>query len=337
MDAYREGGATSTLLADGRVLVTGGSDPTHLSEAELYDPATGQWTKTGSMVGAHTDHTATLLKDGRVLVDAGCDTHTTAELYDPTTGKFARLGKVAVDDTCDSTATLLHDGRVLIAGGSGVSTDSKLAELFDPATGKFTRTGSLHTARSFAQAVLLPDGRVLVIGGAKNVGVLPGGGTNEVDFDSAEIYDPATGKFTETGKMEKPRNGFVATLLTNGKVLVAGGSSMAPDGSSVLASAELYDPSTGKFSETGTLAQARVTGGSGWGNTYTGLLPDGRVLFVGGAESNPATAEIYDPATGRFSYTTAPPQDQEPFGIPAVTLKDGRVLMPGAPSLLYTP
>ena len=273
-----------------------------------------------------------------VRTSPGCDIHTTAEMYDPATGKFSPLGKDAIDGTCHSTATLLNDGRVLIAGGYGRDVDpaSKLADLFDPATGKFTRTGSLHTARSHAQAVLLPDGRVLVIGGQQ--GVSAAGRSDEVDLASSEIYDPATGKFSDAAKMETPRTDFSATLLTSGKVLVAGGGDVNVAGFG-LGSAELYDPTTDKFSPTGSMTHSRInpTESGEWTSLSTSPLADGRVLFVGGTGGAETTAEIYDPATGKFSATTSPSKDQIPYGLPAVTLKDGRVLMPGAPSLLYTP
>jgi len=342
----RQDGAAATLLADGRVLVTGGVSQTQaLSSAEIYDPTTGVWTQTGSMLSGHADHTSILLKDGRVLVVAGCDAHTTAELYDPASGKFSAAGKVAVDSTCESTATLLADGRVLIAGGYGASYSvSKLAELFDPATGKFTRTGSLHTARGEAQAVLLPDGRVLISGGQA------GGTTNEVILNSSETYDPATGKFSEAAKMATPRTDFSATLLTDGKVLVAGGVDVKGEsGTELVASAELYDPASGKFSPTGSMTIARFAAGgisvaNGLQFMHTSLLADGRVLFVGGDEQAQGstvyqpTAEIYDPATGVFSATAAlPVSDIGNDNNSSVTLKDGRVLIPGIPSLLYTP
>jgi N-acetylneuraminic acid mutarotase len=99
MVVERRDNGTTTLLADGRVLVEGGKNcsvvPGSLSSAEIYDPATGQWSQTGSMASAHSGQTATLLKDGRVLIVAGCEAHTTAEMYDPATGKFNTLGKVA--------------------------------------------------------------------------------------------------------------------------------------------------------------------------------------------------------------------------------------------------
>jgi Kelch motif len=343
-----------TMLADGRVLVTGGTGlsaagPKSLSSAEIYDPGTGQWTQTGSMLSGHADHTATLLKEGRVLIVGGCDSHTAAEIYDLVSGKFSSAGKVAIDDACSSTATLLSDGRVLIAGGYGPVSVSKLAELFDPATGKFTKTGSLHTARGDAQAVLLPDGRVLVIGGDQAVGT-----SSEVDLDSSEIYNPATGKFSVAANMTTPRTNFSATLLANGKVLVAGGDNVGGPGDP-LNSAELYDPGTGKFSPTGSMTEGRDTAWddpdiTGLGSMRSSLLADGRALFAGGnAEAQGSTvyqpdAEIYDPATGKFSIVAATLPDSNSFSnspnwnaVPSVTLKDGRVLIPGTPSLIYTP
>jgi hypothetical protein len=343
MVVERDQWAMSTLLADGRVLVTGGVDYSvldspYLSSAEIYDPATGVWSKTGPMVKGRGGHTATLLKNGKVLIAGGCDNDNTAELFDPGTNAFSTLGKMAVSATCGSTATLLPNGSVLLEGGAstGVAA-SKLAEIYDPATGRFSRTGSMATARSDAQAVLLGDGRVLVAGGDQE-------SDNEVDLNSAEIYNPATGKFTEAGYMETPRTQFSATLLGNGSVLVAGGSNVGQ----FVNSAELYEPATNTFRATGSMTVARASDSDSphtiWTTLYTSPLADGRVLFVGG-DAGPGTggtAEIYDPTSGEFSAIASPPVDPHPlspsqYGIPSVTLKDGRVLIPGAPSLLYTP
>ena len=145
-------------------------------------------------------------------------------------------------------------------------------------------------------------------------------------------------------ELATPRTRFSATLLGNGSVLVAGGS----NGGQYLSSAELYEPATNAFSPTGSMTVARASDSELvhgiWTTLYTSRLTDGRVLFVGGeaAPGPGGTAEIYDPTSGKFSAIALPPVDPQPlspsqYGIPAVALKDGRVLIPGAPSLLYTP
>ena len=139
----------------------------------------------------------------------------------------------------------------------------------------------MTTARQDQAATLLPDGRVLITGGRR-----PQGDGTTSGLASAELYDPATGTFGATGSMAAGRNGHSATLLQDGRVLVAGGS----DGSTVLTSAELYDPKTGVFVSTGPMAAAH------FGAPAT-LLPDGRVLIVGssGPSADLPSAELYRP------------------------------------------
>ena len=113
---------TATLLQDGRVLVVGGGGEGYASRTsvELYDPATGTFSRTGSLKTGRWLHTATLLSDGRVLIAGGRSpndsTYASAELYDPRTGKFTSTGSMKASRQ-QHTATLLPDGRVLIAGG----------------------------------------------------------------------------------------------------------------------------------------------------------------------------------------------------------------------------
>jgi hypothetical protein len=229
------GGHTATLLANGKILVTGGADQdptgTGLASAELYDPSTSTFTQTGSMAVGRFLDTATLLQNGKVLIAGGALTSTsapvaTAELYDPVTGTFTMTGAMATARE-QHTATLLADGRVLIVGGTtstgtGGLHPTATVEVYDPSTGSFSVTGSMAEARSLHTATLLPSGEVLVAGGGD-------------DNSTAEVYDPATGAFSITGGMEIGRSGHSATLLPNGSVLVAGGGIFAG-----LASAELY-------------------------------------------------------------------------------------------------
>src|SRR6266496_1113539 len=150
-------------------------------------------------------------------------------------------------------------------------------------------TGSLGTARSHHTATLLSSGKVLVAGGVNSGGYL----------NSAELYDPATGLWTATGPLRTgARAGHTATLLPSGKVLVAGGQ----NADRYLNSAELYDPAgnggVGAWTATRRLDTARVS------HTAT-LLATGKVLVAGGYNSGYlSSAELYDPATGSWSYTT---------------------------------
>jgi hypothetical protein len=237
---------TATLLADGRVLITGGADyqSRAVASAEVYDPKTGRFSPTGSMTIARAFHTATLLADGRVLITGGSpaawgttDKLASAEIYDPKTGKFSATGSMT-EPREFHTATMLADGRVLVAGGSGSSVDDLASvEIYDPSTGRFTATGSLHDGRTYHTATLLADGHVLIAGGGSDY-------TNLKFLASAELYDPATGTFSLTGPLGEARSYHAATLLADGRVLVTGGyGAVAP-----LASAEIYDPRTGTFS-----------------------------------------------------------------------------------------
>lgn len=224
---------TATLLADGRVLVTGGARPQGLSweylkTAEIYDPASGSFSATGDMVNPRAFHTATLLSNGKVLVTGGNGGGVSAELYDPVTGSFAVTGSMSVARSLH-TSTLLTSGKVLVVGGA-------TAELYDPPTGLFTTVGPLITARSVHTATLLDDGTVLIAGGAGGAGFSP-------DTVTAEIYNPATASFARTGSMGNGRLWHTATRLQDGNVLVTGGATSS-NGVHITAlnTAEIWNP-----------------------------------------------------------------------------------------------
>ncbi|MBL0314177.1 MAG: hypothetical protein IPP78_16055 [Holophagaceae bacterium] len=209
---------SATLLPNGQVLIAGGqglldSNLVPLSSAELYDPVANTFKSTGSMVNARSGHTATLLSDGKVLLagDARYNSTTGAEIYDPATGIFTSTRASMAIARRDLTATLLNNGKVLFAGNGS-------ADLYDPATDTFTPMGSFDELVGSHIATLLPDGTVLFAGGGRDGGAY-GGGSSAY----AWLYDPINGTFRDTGSMATPRQFHSATLLHNGKVLVAGG------------------------------------------------------------------------------------------------------------------
>ena len=303
---------TATLLANGKVLVAGGfcapvgpgggetkGCPAHedldgaIANAELYDPAKGNWTATGSMSTARFLHTATLLDDGNVLV-AGAEHRDgilrSAELYNPATGKWTATTKMITART-QQFAAKLADGKVLIAGGIGPVSPTDhgaltSAEVYDPATQKWAATGELPAAHvQVGTIALLRDGKVLLAGG---------GGSGDPMLASAELYDPSGGTWTSTASMHGPRGESASTLLSDGRVFVVGGFSDPSDPNApLLASAELFDPRSGSWFEAGSVGVASF-------DLTATRLADGRVLVTGGLVPDGVTAstELYDPGPG---------------------------------------
>lgn len=261
-----------------------------------------------------TSHTANLLPNGKVLVTGPFS----AELYDPGSRTFALTGSLNQSHV-NHTATLLANGKVLVAGGiSGPFYETEGAELFDPATGIWTYTGNLKSGRYSHTATLLPDGRVLVVGGFYTSTVGP-----PIPISSAELYDPATGAWSTTGSLVTARGGHTATLLPNGKVLVAGGKTFTNS----LASTELYDPATGIWTTSGSMATARDI------HTAT-LLGNGTILVAGGSSTSNsssfsllASAELYDPPSGTWTPTGSLTTSR--VGHTATLLQGGKVLVAG--------
>lgn len=316
---------TATLLNSGKVLVVGGTDANtnlSLSSCEQFDPSSGTWTTTASMNSNRSYHNAILLNTNEVLVVCGADdsgTITTCELYDPNQDKWTITAPLAsrpsyhasvllkdgtvlttggvasgnnVLNSCalyDRTTqawtttgsfsqaryghavTMLNDGRILATGGydGGVQYS---CEIYDPILKSWNVTGSLHSSRVFHSAILLNDGNVIIV----------------QTYDQSaqcENFDPIAGIWTQTEAISAFNVG-TATLLQNGKILVAGGYSGG--GSKIC---NVFDITANVFAATPSLIISRAQ------PTAT-LLSSGKVLVVGGVVNGPVSlvAEVYDPA-----------------------------------------
>ena len=285
---------TATLIAGGRVLVVGGfPDSNSYRSAEIYDPASDAWSLTGLLNDIRIEHTATLLPNGRVLVAGGAiDPNSpgavrTAEIFDPTSGTWATTGSM-VFARREHTATLLPNGRVLVAGGLNTesSTTLRSAEIYDPNTGAWSLTESMSEARQAHASILLPTGAtgaVLVVGGRAGT----------VHLAGAEVYDPASGRWSATGSMNTPRADFTATLLRNGRVLVAAGFQRSEGQQFFFTStAELF---TDDVAPTVTLSgQVRTISGQGFAATVRLTSSLGEVR------------QIQTEADGRYSFPNLP-------------------------------
>jgi hypothetical protein len=330
-----------TLLADGTVLVAGGDVAVNgqlvgTASAERFDPKTNQFLPQGPMRSAHGGiHAAVRLHDGRVLVMGAEDETNTvvasADLFDPGTSSFTRTGPMTVPRS-NMTGTLLPDGRVLVVGGyrydPATVTVYASAELFDPATETFSPAGSVGSPRVDHAAVALPDGRVVILGGSSDAGSEGGKLLRPV-----EIYDPAPGTFTVHGELAIPRVGMTASLLPDGKILVAGGATVGQNGLVLQNDVEIYDPTTGQSKVVSNLPTPH------WDYAAT-ALPGGQILLIGGWKNTSVTAvsnrvDLFDPVSGQVSsiasMLTGRSQEE------AIGLSDGRVLvLGGSPGPLRT-
>jgi hypothetical protein len=252
---------TATRLRDGRVLIVGGTRSTLvLDSVEIYDPRTNAWSAGASLLAPRSEHIATLLQDGRVLVAGGNgDTGqvlTTADLYDPASNKWTPTGQMAVARHFFS-ATLLNDGAVLVAGGfpHPEQVGQVIAELFHPATETWSPAGSptqpAVVGDGFA-LTLLRDGRVLICGGESHTNLA-------IRLTGGSIYDPRLNSWSPASDMTRGRVAHSASLLTNGRVLVAGGRGNYVNGTP-MDSTEFFDypvsPKTAAPTET---VDSRVT------------------------------------------------------------------------------
>ncbi len=266
---------TATLLPSGRVMICGGTRSTqgnYFNSILAFDPVSGSISPAGTLLSARSLHSATLLPDGNVLIAGGID-HTDTqysalpERFDPVTGVCTATGPMNQPRALH-TATLLPSGKVIILGGSGVAMSGAI-EQFDPVTGQFTTIGSLIKHRMLHTATLLPNGKIFIAGGWDD---------HTLPIQDLESFDPATGISTVCGTLTTARTrvGHTATLLDDGRVLLAGGPGYVHLGpSGYTANGEIFDPLTNQIKATGPMIQLT--------SYHTAIkLRNGDILFSGG-------------------------------------------------------
>jgi N-acetylneuraminic acid mutarotase len=315
------GYAPMVRLGDGSVITAGGQDQyTYFSTAERYDPSAGTWASAGSISQAATGQVAVALPDGKALFAGGTDGfayYVGGDVFDPVAGTWTQTPAM-VNAHAYGAAASLANGDVLVVGGydGGATLTTAKVDIYDASEGTWSAGPPLPdgVGRFGLTATTLADGRVLVAGG--DDGSLSSGST----LPSAAIYTSGEG-WQAAESMPQSRFDHAAALLPDGRVLIAGGSTV---GGTALYECEVYDPSTGHWTVTGRLLEAR------YGLTLSALA-DGRILAAGGysSSSRPAveTAEIYDPTTGGWSPTGFMITGRRNSA--AVALADGRVLVAG--------
>jgi hypothetical protein len=276
--------AQTTMLAEGRVLITGGcGDSGDVQSAELY--TSDGFGTIVQMNGPRRRHTATLLANGEVLVAGGIRSgvaQSAVELLRPSLGDAFQAASPMIENRYFHAAVRLPDKRVLVAGGYDFSNEVLAStELYDPASGGWQPGPALNTPRARAVLSLLADGRVLITGGVTSEGSRTA---------TAEIFDPAAGSWRPAASMAAARQQHTVTVLPKGQLLVAGGW----DGRA-LASTEVYDPAANTWTAGAVLSASRY-------DHYAFLLPAGVVALVGGWQGDSTSAnaqvEVYSPASG---------------------------------------
>jgi hypothetical protein len=282
-------------LPDGRALLTGGltgedDGPSAFSSTYIFEPMTRHWSRSGLLNTARSDQATVVLADRRVLVVGGMfiDRHNQAhpraldssEVWDPATGRWSRTGRLRHTRVGPSAVTLA-DGRVLVVGGlPEVDADQERAsaEIFDPVTGQWQPAGRLGVPRTGFALVALEDGGALVAGGyVRFTGEL---GTFRGPTSTTERFDATTNAWAQSGEMAEAAAGRAVVVMTDGRVLVAGGDATVPTDVEPIRTnwttgAEIYDPATGAWAEIVGLPLPRV-------GASAVLLADDSVILVGG-------------------------------------------------------
>jgi WD40 repeat protein len=336
--------SASTLLQDGRVLITGGhtgykktddfiakdgtkyptAKYTITASAEIFDPITRKFTRTGDMITRRDQHEAVLLQDGRVLIVGGYvpgkDMTRLVEIYDPKTGKFTKIN--STNHSCLwHPMILLNDGKVFVFNaGHWTDNGRSVHQIFDPKTNTFSNTRPSLGINMFpAAAVLMDDGNIFMSCDT----------TDSVRKTSCinQIFNPNTGIYTATRKTRYRHRNGVVVKLANGDIGIFGGDICYSDND---CGVEIYSPSTGELKKGTHFPENKRIYDQG-----VVLLDDGKVLLVGGKEfigdydtgyeKRLKSAYLYDPIKDKF--TRISDMHYERIDPELVKLKNGNVFI----------
>lgn len=286
------------------------------------------WVAAGDLVEPRNAAHVVVLGTGEVLVVgsdwANCGAATngsdSVEIGDPKQGTWQKTASLA--SLRDGPVVVaLPDGRALMTGGmTGEDVNHgaySSTYVFDPTNHAWSKSGLLNTARAGLAAAVLPDGRVLVAGGLYTDGTME----SYRVLNSSELWDPRSGTWSPTGQLERARYVPSAVTLSDGRVLVVGGAASLEAFPVQRATAEIYDPTSGKWSDAGSLTTARS-------EFALVALPDGGAIVAGGISGKRlASVERFDPVSNTWSAADdLPAAVAGPSGI---RLADGRVLLAG--------
>ncbi len=305
--------ATGTVMTDGRVLVVGGVDATGvpLNSVEIYDPKQDKFILAASMSTKRAGHGATLLPDGRVMVAGGAAFFpnssfsnilafantgmlNSSEIYNPTNNKWS-AGATIRERLLGAALTTLGTGKVLLSGGIGVDFFFGLpvglatrtnCTLYDPKNNRWAGAASMKSGRAAhdINVVVMTNGKVLVTGGlAGSVSVSNTSLAGIKSLANAEVYNPGSNSWSAIANMAVSRSAHTATLVPNGRVIVAGGTSGSILTPSSVASVQEFNPTTNAWRSLSSLQAARA--GHGAAVTTDGLL----VIFGGAGGTNNAS------------------------------------------------
>ncbi len=321
---------------------SGGHQPPSTSPASSIDAAADPsvWVDAGTLHEPRNATSAVALGNGKVLLvgsdfqtswlascGASTDGSDSVEIGDPLTGEWSATARLpSLRD--QPSVVALRNGQALMTGGAageriGWSAFSS-TYVFDPSTQAWIRSGLLNTARAATAAAVLRDGRVLVAGGIYMDRTQP---DPPRALDTTEVWNPKSGNWSRAPRLASARSGAAAVTLADGRVLLVGGSARLEDAPQLVASAELYDPGTGRWSSAGSLAIPRS------GFVFVPLVDGGAIVAGGFGEAGPAgfsylsSAERYDPRENRWRPTRDLPYAVA--GAAGARLADGRVLLAG--------